>query len=459
LGDDDIMRTASSWIFRRLLLFFFVALAMVSAVAPPKARELGALRIVVIQSDDWGFEGWFPDSLAAASLVDLTTSLPPRLAPYAQSTLESAADVESLKTLLQSIQGVSGLSAVMQANTVVAGPDLDDRVAPESSVGWPFHPSGVGHGAYFRPGLRESVDAAIEAGVWRPELHGLTHFDLFAYAAARRRGDRTERRARELGVLAYEDWMLGTELGDADPERASSLAVMATVLFERRFDRRPASVIAPDYRWTRADEEAWAAVGISVVQAKREQVDPGIDLASKWGRLQKWVRGSLDRHRARFTYLDRPARLEPYGSEDPFAQQGAMEAAAAIRAAWSRGEPGVLSIHRVQLSSLDPAIAAAGRKQLRRCIEELQSDGSLRFLVDAEVSQLLRRGWSQIQRGETLVFRNHTGQAVRLDDPLPDGRRVLPPGTSLFPMVPSRAGFLPPTGMCEYFVKSSRTRA
>jgi hypothetical protein len=453
------MKVALRWVLRRLLFLFFVALAVVTVIAPPKSRDLGALRIVVIQSDDWGLEGWFPDSLAAATLADLTTSLPPRLSAYARSTLESSADVESLQALLQSIQGVSGLAAVMQANTVVAGPDLDDRVAPESSVGWPFHPSGVGRGGYFRPGLREAVDAAIAAGVWRPELHGLTHFDLFAYSAARRRGDRTERRARELGVFAYEDWMLGTELGHADAERASSLAAMSAVLFERRFGRRPDSVIAPDYRWTRADEDAWVAVGVSVVQAKREQVDPGINLVSKWGRLQKWLMGSIDRHRARFTYLDRPARLEPYGSEDPFVQQGAMEAAAAVRAAWARGEPGVLSIHRVQLSSLDPAIAAAGRRQLRRCIEELQSDGALRFLVDVEVSQLLQRGWSQFRRGGTRVFRNHTGQAVRLEDPLPDGRYVLPPGTSVFPMTPSAAEFLPHAGTCEYFVKSSTARS
>ncbi len=421
------------WIRGLLVGSAILALSTLAVIDPPRGRDLGELRIVVLESDDWGLEGWFPDSLAAVELQDLTRRLPPRLAPYAWSSLETAADVESLRVLLESFRESSGLPAILQANTIMAGPDLDGRVAPEGSVGWPIHPSGSGTGPYRRPGLVAAVDRAIEAGVWRPELHGLTHLDLFAYSAARRRGDRVERRARERNTFAYDGWIRGTELGHDDFARSMNLTSMATALFRRRFGRPPRSVIAPDYRWDSGDERAWESVGIEVVQAKREQIDPRFDLRSRSARLKKWLRSAWDRHRGRFAYLDRWARLEPYGSTDPDGPQCAREAARAVREAWARGEAGVLSIHRVQLASLDPAIAEAGRQQLRQCLRDLSSDGALRFLVDVEVAQLRGRGWSMVRRGDRWVLRNHRGQDLRMPWPNPVGLRILVPGTTILP--------------------------
>jgi len=433
------VRSIAKWSVRGVLLVCGLALMVLGVVSAPNHRDLGDLRIVVLQSDDWGMEGWFPDSLAADGLSDLVTSLPPGLSAYAQSSLESAADVESLATLLQEFRGVSGLPAILQANTIVAGPDLGSRVAREGTVGWPLHPSGRGNGRYARPSLRGAVDSAIARGVWRPELHGLTHFDLFAYAAARRRGDRIERQARAEGTFAYTGWRTDTELGHPDPIRARTVATMATTLFRRRFGRPPVSIIAPDYRWNDYDEAAWRELGIRVVQAKREQIDPSWDLGSRKGRILKRLLSNWQRRRGRFVYLDRPARLEPYGSFDLDARQGAMAAARQVRQAWARGEPGVISVHRVQLASLDPDEARAGRAQLRACLRELGRDGGLRFLVDDEVAQLLRRGWSWSDRGDRRVIRNHTGQDLRLPSELGAPMRVLPPGCVVFP-VPRESG-------------------
>ena len=317
---------------------------------------------------------------------------------------------------------------------------VDGRVAPEETVGWPVHPSGTSSGPYARPGLAEAVDGAITDGTWWPELHGLTHYDLFAYAAARRRGDATERRARDYGCFAYDGFLRETELASDDPRRARNVASMAVALFERRFGRRPHSMIAPDYRWGPEDEDAWSELGIDVVQAKREQIDARLRPSSRWGRLSKWWERTRDLHRGRFVYLDRPARLEPYGDPDPACEQGALEAAAAVRAAWQRGEPGILSVHRVQFSSFDSQVAQVGRDQLRRCLRELQRDGSVQFLVDLEVAQLLRRGWSRIERGGTTVVRNHSGGNIRLRVPEGGSLRSLGPGVHRFP---ARSGALP----------------
>lgn len=420
------------WAARVVTLGGVVALMAVATLLPPAPADLGSLRIVVLQSDDWGLEGWFPDRAAATALPEISAGLPPRLRPYAQSSLETPADVDSVHALLAGFRGVSGLPAVLQANHIVAGPVLDERVAPEETVGWPVHPSGSSNGSYARPGLRDAVDTAIASGTWWPELHGLTHYDLFAYAQARRRGDPLERRARAHGVFAYEGFLRDTELASDDPERARHLAAMANALFERRFGRRATSMIAPDYRWGPEDESAWEQQGIEVVQAKREQIS-GRPPRGWAGRLEKWLRRAVDVHRGDFVYLDRPARLEPYGDDDPSVSQGALEAAAAVRAAWKRGEPGIVSIHRVQLSSLDPEIARAGRRQLRACLRELESDGPVRYLVDHEVAQLLRRRWSRIERAGSVLIRNHTGAAIRVVVREGEPARTLEVGTHLFP--------------------------
>ena len=109
-----------------------------------------------------------------------------------------------------------------------------------------------------------------------------------------------------------------------------------------------------------------------------------------------------------------------------------MQAATEVRRAWEKGEPGILSLHRVQLSSLDPDVAAAGRRQLRACLRELLSDGPVRFLVDDEVAQLRRRRWSRCERGDRVVVRNHSGGAIRVAVFEGERERVLAPGTHVF---------------------------
>ena len=391
--------------------------------------DFGAWRVIVLQSDDWGFEGWFPDRAAADSLADLADSVAPKLRAYARGGLESAAEIDSLRVRLLRLRDADGLPLVLQANSVLAGPTVGAEGPGESAHGWPVHPSGRDPGRYGRPDLDAAVDAAIAAGVYRPELHGLTHFDLPEYAAARAAGDPLAARARRFDTMAYRGWLRGTELSGSDPTEARDIARAAVGRFRRRFGRSPVSVIAPDYRWGPEDERAWADLGVQVIQAKREQVDGRVDPTTPWGRVRKVLERIRDRWRGRFVYLDRPARLEPYGDASADAPQGARAAAAAVRAAWERGEPGVVSVHRVQLVSYDEPIARAGWEHLRALVRELGSDGPVRCLVDAEVGQLWRRGWSVIERGPWRVVRNFGDGPTEIDPGDGAGTRSFGVGT------------------------------
>lgn len=413
---------------RRLLILLVALLAvaggLVVGLGPEgSAVDLGSWRVIVLQSDDWGFEGWFPDVEAADALADLAAGVPPALRAYARSGLETAAEMDSTRDRLLRHRDLDGLPLILQANTIVAAPTVAAEDPGQAPFGWPVHAFGRQPGRYARPGLDAAIERAIDRGVWWPELHGLTHFHLPAYAAAREAGDPVATRARAYDVMAYEGWLNDTELAGADPERARRLAAASVAAFRERFGRPPTSVIASDYRWGSEDEDAWADLGLEVVQAKREQIDDVVDPTHLIGRLRKAVGRWFDRARGRFVYLDRPARLEPYGDADPRAPQGAIRSAADVRSAWKRGEAGIVSIHRVQLVSFDEQVADAGWAQLAALMRELEADGGFRCLVDLEVAQLHRRGWSILTRGPWTVVRNYGEQPITIEDGPWAGRR------------------------------------
>lgn len=392
---------------------------------PPPRVDPGAWRALVIHSDDWGLEGWFPSGVSDSLRAVLVADVPGWQRAYLHSTLETGAEVRELAELLASFTDLDSLPMVLQANTIVAGPSVR---AEGPGPDWPVHPSGTGPD-YPRPDRADAVDAAIARGVWWPELHGLTHYDLREYARARAGGDPLARAAAREGVFAYRGYRRDSELGHPDAARSRRVIGEAVRRFRLRFGRRPSSVIAPDYRWTEEDERVWAELGIGVVQAKREQADPTLGPHTRAGRLRKWIRRQWFALRSPLVAVERTVDLEPYGDPDPAAPQGAGAAAAAIEEAFARGEPGVVSIHRVQLVSRRPEIAAAGRAQLGELVRRLEAHGGVRFLVDDELRQLTARGWSIHHRGGRSILRNWTDAPVSV--PLGDGRhRILPPGTS-----------------------------
>jgi hypothetical protein len=407
-------------------LVLFAGGAALNALAPPRPRvDFGEWRAVVVHSDDWGFEGWFPTSMTDSLRAALSVGVPDWQSAYLESTLESADEVRELADWFAGFRDLDGFPFVLQANTIVAGPSIRETGSGDS---WPVHASGTGPD-YDRPGLDESVDRAVDLGVWWPELHGLTHYDLVAYARARESGDALARAAARQGAFAYDGYRGDFELGDDDPTRAREIADESVRRFVVRFGRRPTSVIAPDYRWGAEDESAWASLGLRVVQAKREQVDPALAPHTLMGRVRKRVGRWRFARAGALMAVERTVDLEPYGDPDPDAPQGAGGAHRELEAAFERGETGVLSIHRVQLVSRSTAIAAAGRAQLAELLGLLERSGGARFLVDAEVEQLSRRGWSVLSRGERTWWRNWTDQPVLVEGP--DGRRkVLAPRTS-----------------------------
>ena len=348
------------------------------------------LKAVVFESDDWGLCAWSADEQALRVLADTPAFRTPAGRRYAGSTLESANDVRALAATLAEFRGGDGFPAVWQANMVVAAPDFERLHAPlfEAPIvplrDYPDVPS-----RWRRPGAWEEVQRAVEEGVWWPELHGLHHVPETAWLRALRRGAADARRAHEQQsavCLAVES------SGEHDPSEPAADRTRRLELAVQKFTAltgaAPRSFCPPDYRYdehTRADLQR---LGIQILQGRGEQH------GARFPKLRRLLlRGRWPGDWS--TSLEMPLRIafEPRALPDGGPRLDAETTHRAAREAWKRGQPAVISTHRVNYVHLDAGSSAAGRAQLADLLARLTADGAV-FLVDTEVRQLLERNWS-----------------------------------------------------------------
>src|SRR5262249_24806844 len=95
---------------------------------------------------------------------------------------------------------------------------------------------------------------------------------------------------------------------------------------------------------------------------------------------------------ARF-YLPARIAFEP-DAETEVDRLGVDAALHAIRSAWSRGQPAIVSTHRANYVQLDPARGAHALDRLRGLLARLAEERAT-FLTDAEVHALVTSGRSR----------------------------------------------------------------
>ena len=207
------------------------------------------------------------------------------------------------------------------------------------------------------------------------------------------------------------------EYDPSEPAAVRSRAIGEAVSrFRERFGRPPGSVCAPDYRWDDQLEADAEALGVTIIQGSSERHgQPFRRLRHRFGRL-RW-------HARRGRRFDMPPRIafEPRGETRPDARLGAADAHARVRAAWGRGQPAVVSSHRLSYAHLDAAWSDAGRAALRDLLGLLSRDGAV-FLTDAEVRSLEEHGWSlRPLTDRTSLLRHHGASSARVRVPAPAG--------------------------------------
>lgn len=362
------------------------------------------LKAVVLESDDWGLCAWVADEQAHRVLAGEPAFRTPAGQRYGRSTLESADDVRQLAALLLDFRGGDGMPPVWQANTIVAAPDHSRLQPPAFDLTeMPLVGLDQLRGRWERPGMLTAVHAAIADGVWWPELHGLHHLPESAWLHALRRGAHDARHAQSQESPLCAAVEASGEYDAAEPrEVRARLLREAIARFTHLFGRAPSSFCPPDYRFDDWLETEAASLGLTTLQGKPEQA--GSALAPLRRRI---LQLRFPHTHGPMFYMPPRIAFEPRGDANA-AELGAEDAHRRAREAWGRGQPAVISTHRLNYAHLDEVWSVNGRAALRDLLTRLCADGGV-FMIDAEVRQLAERGWSVRPVGTRGVLLRHHG--------------------------------------------------
>ena len=376
------------------------------------------LKALVFESDDWGLCAWSPDEQAMRVLADTPAFRSEAGRRYGASTLESAGDVRQLAATLLEFRGGDGFPPVWQANTVMAAPAFE-RIRPPQFEADPLPLADPAEASprWRREGLWEAVGEACASGLWWPELHGLHHVPEAAWLGALRRGVADARRALEQHSTVCEAVEASGEYDPSEPRELRRQHLQRAVdRFVERFGRPPGSLCPPDYRWDASLEADAASIGVTILQGYAEQA----------GRHLVRLRRLLLRYRwpnRRGALFHVPPRIafEPCMAPIESARTVVRATRAAVRDAWGRGQPAIVSTHRANYAHLRADHPAAGRAALRDLLKGLVQDGAV-FLTDAEVRQLQDRGWSVREVGRRgAIVRYYGAPRERIRFPAPEG--------------------------------------
>ena len=349
--------------------------------------------LVLFQSDDWGRIG-LRDEEGLDKLRTAGLALGER--PYDLYTLETAEDLAALQTALKRHRDSSGRHPSLEMNFILANLDLGKmREAGFRQIHLLPLSEGFPEG-WSRPGLIEAYSEGIAEGVFRPALHGMTHFCRPAVERAlQAEGDRAQllRTLWRVGVpyihwrmpwIGYEYW---------DPERSEDerflpaemqreLIGQAAGAFAKLFSALPHSACAPGFRANDDTQRAWAQHGIRVMQG-------GPDIP---------VPPYFDRHG--ILHLTRTVEFEP-AIKTSFSVEECLGAA---EKCFANGVPAIVSVHAINFHSAVRDFRSPTLRFLEEFLTTLETRHSdLLYLHDEDVHELVTRGSYKAGRGDPRI--------------------------------------------------------
>ena len=233
--------------------------------------------LLLFQSDDWGRvgvrdrEGW--EELRTAG-IELGES------PYDFYSLETTDDVTALGELLRKHRDSVGRNPSMVMNFIMANVDFERALGSQGGK-IPLVPLSDGFPEKWRrPHLIDAYRRGIEAGVFFPALHGLTHSCAKAVSRELTAGGQRAELARKMwgAQTPYIYWRMpwiGYEYWDPEMEPAQrflsreeqGIAIgRAAEIYRAFLGAAPFSACAPGYRANADTRAAWFDCGVRVSQ-------------------------------------------------------------------------------------------------------------------------------------------------------------------------------------------------
>lgn len=348
--------------------------------------------IVLLQSDDWGRVG-LRDREGLEQLRSAGLAIGER--PYDFYTLETAEDLERLNGTLKRHCDSVGRHPCIEMNFILANLDFGRMIAETfSQIHLLFLAEGLPSG-WSRSGLMEAYGNGITEGVFRPALHGTTHF---CRTAVERNCSADGERADLLRTLwkagtPYIHWRMpwiGFEYWDSErpeedrflpAEAQRELIGQAVAAFAKLFSALPRSACAPAYRANHDTHRAWAEHGIRVAQN-----GPGASVPPHF--------------RHEILHLFRTVEFEP--AVDP-----SFSVAACLRQAegcFELGIPAIVSIHSINFHSTVQDFRSRTLDMLEEFLTALEAKyADLLYLHDEDLYELVQKGFYRTSQGNVQV--------------------------------------------------------
>jgi hypothetical protein len=343
----------------------------------------------LFQSDDWGRLGLRDrEGLEQLRLAGLTLGE----RAYDFYTLETADDLAGLSAVLQRHRDAHGCHPCLEMNFILSNPDFA-KMSADDFRQMHFLPlaEGLPQG-WNRPGLAAAYRQGIADGLFRPALHGSTHF---CRSAVERNLSHNGERAEILRTLwqagtPYIHWRMpwiGYEYWDpeeAEDERMLPRETQQALIgeavggFARMFSALPRSACAPGYRANDETHCAWAQHGIRVAQ--------------------NGPRGFFPPHFDRFgiLHVSRNVEFEP-----------AVDAAFSVEACLSQAEtcfqqgiPAIVSMHSINFHSTVRDFRSHTLQAVDEFLTALESrHTNLLYLHDDGIYELVNSGSNKTPAG------------------------------------------------------------
>jgi hypothetical protein len=278
----------------------------------------------------------------------------------------------------------------------------------------------------------------MEKGVWYPEYHGNTHFNIFAWHQLLMKRDHST-----LESFNQQVFINGNVEYNFEYDKRLSFKQQAAAItigfnrFQKVFGYHPHSSIAPNYAWQTKTEKALAQRDIRIVQAKNWQYEQRsllekvrgkiINLLGKRSADKPWQVNMGDYNtKLQVFYLIRNVNFEPRGKKDSEATSGAEEAYRDIIAAWERNEPAIVNTHRINYAYLDSGFLKENLTQLDWLLNKVQLEHpEAVYSTDWELAQLYEDGTSVIHYPTVVICRNLTSQPQKFEVEVPENREVV----------------------------------
>jgi hypothetical protein len=327
-------------------------------------------KIIVFESDDWGSIR-MPSITAVEKLKEKGFAI--EKCRYMQNdALESNGDLESLFGLLYSRKN----KPVITANFLTANPDFERIEANKFKT-------------YYNESLETTLAKypnhdkvkslwleGMNAGVFQPQLHGREHLNISRWMTDLQNENKETRKAFQLKTFGVSGHVVKEKRGSyqaAFDQGSSQYKVETSQIikdaveeFERLFNFKPKTFIAPNYIWGQEVEKITSELGITHIQGTNTQRFPRI--AGERLKVKRNFLGHKNKYDQK--YLIRNCKFEPFGNPDKDWVNHAMRD---ISRAFMWKKPAIISTHRVNfIGSINPENKSRNLKLFKSLLDEIE---------------------------------------------------------------------------------------